>query len=124
MSSACPPRAELREFVLGNLSRPAWQRVEEHVRQCPESETTLQEFDAARDPVLARLGELSQADGSADSQISEDLLQAARAGFRDQRAAFWSVHFSIVLDESSRLRMKKARWGRRAIGPLWFPVLK
>ncbi len=91
MSPTCPPRTELHEFALGNLPRPAWQRVEDHVRQCYSCETILQEFDAARDPVLARLEELSQADGSTESQIPDDLLRAARTGFRDKRAAVWTL---------------------------------
>src|SRR5262245_50486879 len=53
--SGCPDRAELSGFVLGNLPRPSFDRLAEHVEHCPACETALQALDGVTDSVLAQL---------------------------------------------------------------------
>src|SRR5262249_36700800 len=56
MSTAgCPSHAELSQFVLGKLPRPAFSRLAAHVADCAGCEAALQALETIDDPLLLRL---------------------------------------------------------------------
>jgi serine/threonine protein kinase len=82
--SGCPDRAELSGLVLGNLPRPAFERLAEHVERCPACETALQALDDMTDSLLRRL----QQRGDAETPVlPEAILDRLRSlpGVRAER---------------------------------------
>jgi hypothetical protein len=51
-SPSCPSESELARFALGDLSRPVFLHLAEHVEHCPNCSSVLQFFDQATDPLL------------------------------------------------------------------------
>jgi serine/threonine protein kinase len=74
--SGCPDRAELSGFVLGNLPRPAFERLADHVERCPACETALQALDDMTDSLLRRLQQGSEAETPALPEAILDRLRS------------------------------------------------
>ena len=74
-NSGCPDRAELSGFVLGNLPRPAFERLAHHVERCPACETALQSLDDVTDSVLRQLQQNSEAETPALPEAVLDRLR-------------------------------------------------
>jgi serine/threonine protein kinase len=83
--SGCPDRAELSDFVLGNLPRPAFERLADHVERCPACESALQALDDRTDSLLIRLQQRSEAETPAlPATILDKLCSVPQAGgYRD-----------------------------------------
>jgi serine/threonine protein kinase len=77
----CPVRAELAEFVTGNLSGQAFERVARHVEQCRACETALDALDDHAHPFLSQLRRAARKDAPDEEPVPPELLTAA-----------WSVH--------------------------------
>src|SRR5262249_35894446 len=75
-ATSCPRPAELSDFVLGKLSRPAFARVAAHVAGCAGCEAALQAFDTVDDPLLQHL---RQPAGRCAVAVPPPLLEAARS---------------------------------------------
>jgi serine/threonine protein kinase len=73
-NSGCPDRAELSGFVLGNLSRQAFERLADHVERCPACETALQAFDDVTDSMLRQLQQKAEPETPALPQAILDRL--------------------------------------------------
>jgi tRNA A-37 threonylcarbamoyl transferase component Bud32 len=82
----CPSPAELSEFVLGKLSRPAFAQVAAHVAVCAGCEAALQTFDTIDDPLLQHL---RQPAGRYAVAVPPPLLEAARSARGSAGAAEW-----------------------------------
>jgi serine/threonine protein kinase len=54
-TTRCPTSADLQQFATGNLPRPAFARLAEHVERCPQCQSALQVFDVSTDPLLTVL---------------------------------------------------------------------
>src|SRR5262245_10127094 len=81
----CPSRGELFGFLLGNLPRPAFDRVAGHVEHCAACETALASFDSLADPLVLQLR--GPADETATTtDLADELLSAARSAVRRGRA--------------------------------------
>ncbi len=78
-STACPGRAELLEFSTGNLPRPAFARVAEHVAGCDGCVSALEDFDNRADLFLARLRRRADGEALPADAVPPALLGAARA---------------------------------------------
>jgi len=75
-NSGCPDRAELSGFVLGNLPRPAFERLADHVERCPACETALQSLDDMTDSLLRQLQQKSEAETPALPEAILDRLRS------------------------------------------------
>src|SRR5262245_41105721 len=73
-NSGCPDRAELSGFVLGNLPRPAFEHLADHVERCPACETALQAFDDVTDSMLRQLQQKAEPETPALPQAILDRL--------------------------------------------------
>jgi serine/threonine protein kinase len=87
--SACPSPTQLAEFVVGNLSRAVLARVAEHVEHCAACETILRTLDDRTDPLLARLRQSGQGDGSTIDLVPQQLVAAARAARHECGPGAW-----------------------------------
>jgi serine/threonine protein kinase len=75
----CPEPAELAEFATGNLPRPVFARVADHVEQCSACASTLEAFDGADDLFLCRLRESAEQGRATDHYVPPRLLALARS---------------------------------------------
>jgi serine/threonine protein kinase len=75
--SGCPDRAELSDFVLGNLPGPAFERLADHVEHCAACETALQALDEVTDSLLAQLRQ--RASAAEAPAIPEGILDRLRS---------------------------------------------
>jgi serine/threonine protein kinase len=75
----CPGQAELAEFVTGNLSRKAFERIARHVEGCSACEATLGALEDPTDPVLTKLRQVAGQDGPAEETVPQELLAVARS---------------------------------------------
>jgi hypothetical protein len=82
-SGECPPRSELRSFVLGDLAGHAFERVAEHASACPLCEAALQGFDEHADELVAELrrGDAHLDARAAEISVPEELVDTARRAF-------------------------------------------
>ncbi len=78
-AATCPDRAELAEFVTGNLDEMAFLRLAQHIDGCTECERVLGVLDESADPFLSQV-RLAATDAAAvDEPILSDLLSAVRS---------------------------------------------
>jgi serine/threonine protein kinase len=77
-STGCPDQTELNDFVLGNLPRPDFLRVAEHVQGCALCEEALETLDRGSDPLLCQLRQ-SVGVAIAEDPVPPVLLAAARS---------------------------------------------
>lgn len=76
-SMICPGPVELRRFAVGDLPKPEFARLAEHVQQCSDCETTLQELDRVEDALVSQLR--AARDHEQPLPVPEPLLWAARS---------------------------------------------
>lgn len=81
---ACPSRATLQAFAVGNLSESEWQPVAEHVEGCPSCSELLEDFDRSTDPLVSQLQQLpagasSDAEGDHWSQVALASVASGRS---------------------------------------------
>src|SRR5207248_5008882 len=81
--TACPSRAELARFALGDLDAAALARVAGHVEHCPACESALQTLDGVTDPLLTALRQPTCA--AATDDVPPALLTAARSALDSQQ---------------------------------------
>src|SRR5262249_16262421 len=79
--SECPPPAELAEFVTGNLSAKAFERIARHVERCSACATILGTLDDARASFLSRLRQAASKDVPPVESVPRGLLATARSVF-------------------------------------------
>jgi serine/threonine protein kinase len=79
MNAACPSQGDLSGFVLGNLSRPAWDRIAGHITHCPACEKVLLSFDDLADSLLDRLRQPVPVDLHPFDAVPPRLVAAARS---------------------------------------------
>jgi serine/threonine protein kinase len=77
----CPDRAELTEFVTGNLPGEAFDRLARHVERCSACESALGTLDDPADPLLDSLRRAGD-DPPAEPPVPTELLAAARTSCR------------------------------------------
>src|SRR5262245_42128932 len=79
LSTGCPGRAELLEFSVGNLPRPAFVRIAEHIERCAGCVYALEALDNQTDSLLARLRQPAYGEDLPPVEVPPALLAAARA---------------------------------------------
>jgi eukaryotic-like serine/threonine-protein kinase len=77
--NGCPNTTELSQFLVGNLPRPSFARVADHIAQCADCETTLEALDDVADLLLTRVRESARSEASSREPVPAQLLMAARA---------------------------------------------
>jgi eukaryotic-like serine/threonine-protein kinase len=77
--TGCPGRTELLEFSVGNLPRPVFARIAEHVERCAGCVSALEAFDNQTDSVLARLRRTAYGEDLPAVEVPPALLAAARS---------------------------------------------
>ncbi len=77
--SDCPGRAELAEFVTGNLPRRAFERIARHVQGCGACETALGALEDPTDSFLCDLRRAALEAAPAEEAVPRALLAAARS---------------------------------------------
>jgi serine/threonine protein kinase len=78
-SQACPARAELERFALGNLSCADLAEMAEHVEHCPACETTVQALDELADPLVSALRPMAGNEVCDEAAVSRHLLAVAQS---------------------------------------------
>ncbi len=76
-ASDCPARAELAEFVTGNLSGRAFELIARHVEICGICEATLGALDEPSHPFLSELRRMASGDVAAEEPVPPEFLAAA-----------------------------------------------
>src|SRR5262245_36858777 len=76
---ACPQRAELFEFAVGNLPRPAFARIAALADGCAGCVSALEALAGPADPLLVRLRQPAHGEGLRTDELPPGLLDAARA---------------------------------------------
>jgi serine/threonine protein kinase len=80
IQTGCPDQAELSGFVMGNLPSGAFERVANHVEQCPACELALQGLDHVADSLLRQLQQRGDAESAAvPAAIMERLRTVANS---------------------------------------------
>src|ERR1700730_10344704 len=74
----CPRPAELSEFLLGHLSRPAWARIAEHIEGCAACQAALETFDRTSDELLTGLRRPANGKSAGLDAVPLSLLATAR----------------------------------------------
>jgi serine/threonine protein kinase len=77
-SSDCPGRADLAEFVTGNLPRKAFERIARHVEGCAACETALGALDEPTDSFLGHVRRAVLEEAPAEEPVPRELLAVAR----------------------------------------------
>jgi eukaryotic-like serine/threonine-protein kinase len=91
-ASSCPERAELAEFITGNVSGKALARIARHVEGCGVCETALAELEAPGHPFLSQLRQVTATTNPpADALVPRELLDAARSVRGDQANSHFSA---------------------------------
>src|SRR5947207_4362677 len=85
-SAGCPDACELADFVTGNLSGRAFQRVAQHVEVCGVCEASLGRLDDPTDSFLGRVREIAAAEVPATEPVPPDLLAVASSCGKDRPA--------------------------------------
>src|SRR5205814_10341831 len=80
-ASNCPDRAELAEFVTGNLPREAFDRVARHVERCGACESSLAVLDDPTHPFLSRLRRAAAEEAASEVPLPPELLAAAQSAY-------------------------------------------
>src|SRR5262245_41225899 len=83
-SASCPSRGELFGFLLGNLPRPAFDRVAGHLEHCAACETTLASFDSLADPLVVQLRGTAE-EAVTVEEVAVEVIDAARSAVRHGR---------------------------------------
>jgi serine/threonine protein kinase len=78
-STDCPEPARLAEFAAGDLPRPVFARIADHVEQCAACVSTLEALDAAADPLLSDLRRSVQSAPAPERSVPARLLAVARS---------------------------------------------
>jgi anti-sigma factor RsiW len=94
--AGCPSRAELSEFVTGNLSGPLFECIADHVTRCPECEKALAAYDGLSDSLVSRLRQPAHTEAPGNSLPPEELLSALRS-IRQTRSGFAALRGSSRL---------------------------
>jgi tRNA A-37 threonylcarbamoyl transferase component Bud32 len=87
--TGCPSKAELSDFIVGNLSKPVLARIANHVEHCEACETTLRALDGWCDSLVAGLRQSSEADAATVDVVPEHLLAKARSAWGGSQSAGW-----------------------------------
>jgi serine/threonine protein kinase len=80
----CPDPAELAEFVTGNLSGKAFQRIAQHVENCSTCETALGALDNPTDSFLSGLRRAASQEAPPEEPVPQELLVAARSVYSER----------------------------------------
>ncbi len=78
MPAPCPTPDELSAFAVGNLGRPAFESIAEHIHDCRSCERLLQEFDNASDGLVTGLRHLKETHDAESGALPQELLTVAR----------------------------------------------
>src|SRR5262245_45584671 len=85
--AVCPARAELADFVRGNLADPAFQQIARHVSACVHCAQTLEALDDETDSFPRSLRQVSTGSASGIESVPASLLAAALSCFDTQDGA-------------------------------------
>jgi serine/threonine protein kinase len=86
IAADCPGQDELAEFVTGNLSRKAFERVARHVARCGACESALAVLDDSSHPFLSELRGAAAGDpATLGTPVPQELLAAARSAYGERR---------------------------------------
>src|SRR5262249_31504953 len=89
-ATTCPSHAELSAFVVGNLSRPHFAHVAEHVQHCSQCEMALRSFDPQPDPLLDQLRRTSGFEEGTVDYVPPELLYAVCSVRSKPGAPHWT----------------------------------
>jgi serine/threonine protein kinase/WD40 repeat protein len=79
MTTACPNRQQLLDYVVGKLNEPALDTVSQHVEQCGTCQSLLSTLDDSADTVLSRLRRAPVATGFEHEPEYQQAVAAAKA---------------------------------------------
>ncbi len=77
-STRCPDPTQWSRFAVGDLPKPVFASMAEHVQHCAGCATALQELDDVEDPLVSQLRQNGDELSSALGPVPEALLHAAR----------------------------------------------
>jgi serine/threonine protein kinase len=87
--STCPDPAVLAEFVIGNLDRPRFAGIADHIERCAACQERLTAFDDRADLLLTQLRAPAPTDAGETAAVPPALLAAAQSGQREEGFASW-----------------------------------
>ena len=79
MTTACPNRQQLLDYVVGKLDEPALDVVSQHVEQCGTCQSLLSTLDDSADTVLLRLRRAPVVTGFEHEPEYQQAVAAAKA---------------------------------------------
>jgi len=77
---SCPPDADWRSFLLGDLPRPGFERLANHLSGCAPCARRLEALDGPPDDLVAGVARAAREEPS-DERVPDRLLAAARSAF-------------------------------------------
>src|SRR5262249_12192269 len=86
--TSCPDPIELSDFALGNLARPEFVRLADHVQGCTACQDALEALDADGDSLLCQVRQPATGP-TAEEPVPEALVAAARSARSGRAPAAW-----------------------------------
>lgn len=76
---ACPENSVLEAFALGNLGTQSFDRIAQHVLDCPRCEQALEVLDSHQDGLTSQLGQLTAEFDQGEAHLPDGALAVASA---------------------------------------------